>query len=281
MSSFKNMYKTYVSDTQQLKFLLGFKFSQDHLETLFSVIRSRGGFNNNPNVSQFKTAFKRLLMRNELQSSLNGNCLSNGTQIMSHAEAINNSTRTNNLIREIQSEIDDDELDVVNILPDYRPPQLTEFNNDAVVHIAGYVERHVKKEIKCTECLNCLSTDKLMYGALTAIKNQGGLIYPQQNIYRICKITEQEIRCSNMKSKNFFAQLINKVFRSVLNSHIFCNINHSLTDINNDHKSLLIKSIVDYYIKIRCFHLAKQANLSNTDTFVRKKLTKLIHYKNQ
>lgn len=74
MSTFKNMYKKYIVETNELKYLLTLKFSQDHLETLFSVIRSRGGFNNNSNCGQFKTAFKILLMRNELQSSLNCNC---------------------------------------------------------------------------------------------------------------------------------------------------------------------------------------------------------------
>lgn len=33
-----------------------YKLSQDHLEMLFSVIRSHGGCNNNPTANQFKTA---------------------------------------------------------------------------------------------------------------------------------------------------------------------------------------------------------------------------------
>ena len=34
----------------QFKYILTYKFSQDHLELLFSCVRSRGGHNNNPNV---------------------------------------------------------------------------------------------------------------------------------------------------------------------------------------------------------------------------------------
>ena len=35
------------------KYLLTYKYSQDHLELLFSCIRSCGGWNNNPNCLQF------------------------------------------------------------------------------------------------------------------------------------------------------------------------------------------------------------------------------------
>ncbi len=272
------MYKRYI-ESNELQFLLTFKFSQDHLETLFSVIRNRGGFNNNPNVVQFKTAFKRLLMRNELRSSLNGNCLTDNTGI-NHAERINKTRRnqqTNTNIVEYEED-EEDEIDVVNIDTD-SPKALTEYVTDVVGHIAGFVERHLKKVIKCCECLDCLSTKDVFYGRLTVIKNQGGLTHPQQNIYKICKIAEQEIRCANIKDKNFFIRLSAKILRSVCNSHIFCNVKHSNGSIDNDHKTLLIKSVIDYYIKIRCFHLAKEQNV--VDVFVRKKLTKLVHFKNQ
>ena len=38
------------------KYLLTYKFSQDHLELLFSCITSRGGWNNNPHCLQMKYA---------------------------------------------------------------------------------------------------------------------------------------------------------------------------------------------------------------------------------
>lgn len=265
---------------KELKYLLAFKFSQDHLETLFSVIRSRGGFNNNPNCAQFTTAFKRLLIRNELASSLNSNCLSDGARI-SHTEAINSSIRTNKTTCQSRLPLEEeDEVDVVNINTDC-PEQLSEYAKDVVIHVAGYVERHLKKTIKCPHCLACLSTKDIVYGTLIIIKNQGKLVYPQQNIYKICKLAEQEIRCANIKDKNFFSRLSIKILRSVSSSHIFCNVKHSSNSLNNDHKTLLINAVVDYYIKIRCFHLAKQVNEKNTQEYVRKKFTKLIHFKNQ
>ena len=48
----------YLFDKSKLHFLLTFQLSQDHLETFFSFIRRFGGFNNNPTVVQFRSAYK-------------------------------------------------------------------------------------------------------------------------------------------------------------------------------------------------------------------------------
>lgn len=40
--------------TGQLSFILSYKISQDHIEMLFSAIRSRGGFNNNLTAAQYE-----------------------------------------------------------------------------------------------------------------------------------------------------------------------------------------------------------------------------------
>ena len=54
------------------KYLLTYKLSQDHIELLFSKIRKRFGHNNNANVLQFKTAMKKILLKNYISSSTLG-----------------------------------------------------------------------------------------------------------------------------------------------------------------------------------------------------------------
>jgi len=58
----------------------------------FSSIRGCGGFNNNPNALQLKSAYKRLLIRNELREFENGNCL------FDEIEILHVSSRPKNLI---------------------------------------------------------------------------------------------------------------------------------------------------------------------------------------
>lgn len=62
-------------NTTNFKYLLTYKFSQDHLESFFSKIRQRHGFNNNPNVLQLKYALKQILLENEITASPSGNSL--------------------------------------------------------------------------------------------------------------------------------------------------------------------------------------------------------------
>jgi len=53
-----------------MNYLLLYKLSQDYLEVFFSDMRKRGGFNNNPNAIQFRSAYKRLLVRSQVNGSL-------------------------------------------------------------------------------------------------------------------------------------------------------------------------------------------------------------------
>lgn len=144
MKSFKNIYESSVK-TRKLNFLLGFKFSQDHLETIFSVIRSRGGFNNNPNCSQFRTAFKRILMRNQLSSSINANCTFDSAQVLHFSNLIQNNNNIDvdvPLFHNDDQPIGEDEFDELNTV------RLTEYVRDVISYISGFVERHLKKKIR-------------------------------------------------------------------------------------------------------------------------------------
>ncbi|EFN79710.1 THAP domain-containing protein 9, partial [Harpegnathos saltator] len=59
---------------ENFSFLMTYKISQDHIETFFSAIRSRGGFNNNPTAWEFKTVFKHLLVKTDIRILYNTNC---------------------------------------------------------------------------------------------------------------------------------------------------------------------------------------------------------------
>lgn len=60
LNNLKQLYE--VVKKNGMSYLLSYKLSQDHLEVFFSALRSLGGFNNNPNAIQFKSAYKRLLV---------------------------------------------------------------------------------------------------------------------------------------------------------------------------------------------------------------------------
>lgn len=75
INSLIELYKLQVVEEQNLLFIPMNKFSQDHLEMYFSKVRAMGGFNNNPTIAQFISAFKTLLLNTQLKANKNGNCI--------------------------------------------------------------------------------------------------------------------------------------------------------------------------------------------------------------
>ncbi|KAF2879694.1 hypothetical protein ILUMI_26470 [Ignelater luminosus] len=74
INSLKNMYIELKRD-YSLSYIPTHKLSQDHIELFFGTIRSAGGYNNNPTVRQFRSAYTKILVHTELKESSRGNCV--------------------------------------------------------------------------------------------------------------------------------------------------------------------------------------------------------------
>ena len=76
IDSMLSLYDTLINlGPYKMSFLCMFKISQDHLELLFEKIRSAGGCNNNPSARQFCASYKKLLVYNDIQDVIRGNCM--------------------------------------------------------------------------------------------------------------------------------------------------------------------------------------------------------------
>lgn len=74
MSSLKLMFNQFIKNEEVMESLSTYYLQQDVLEMFFGKIRARGGFNNNPNIDQFKGAYRRLMANLDIISSTFGNC---------------------------------------------------------------------------------------------------------------------------------------------------------------------------------------------------------------
>jgi hypothetical protein len=63
---------TLLKEAYNLRYLLTYELSQDHLKVFFSAIRAKRGHNNNPSAIQFQSAYRQMLVRHEINAS--GNC---------------------------------------------------------------------------------------------------------------------------------------------------------------------------------------------------------------
>ena len=283
ITSVKSLYEKYVKGNDApLHYLLTYKLSQDHLELLFGAIRSSCGCNNNPNVRQFIAAYKRLLMRHEVETST-GNCTAlDVTRILQSATSSNTMrkavpdesediavARRYGIIVCPPSHIDYDYADITNF------SQLSPFKDAVVGYIAGYVVRMVRKKINCSECKSALISDGAdgfdeppSCRALLTQKNRGGLLQPSVSVIKICKETEKSFQRllhtldENLPHSDGLASAISTTVLQAVVGETFEELENHMFDSepDNNHIFALIKCIVKCYCKIRFHHMTKRFN---------------------
>ena len=160
IKAFQNLFKHLVT-SGKLKYILTYKFSQDHLELFFCALRACGGFNNNPTAQQFRAAYKRLFLRSGIKAC-GGNCEAKDETNMldmldNFAVANENINLTNSalirkydLIEKVPVKNEHDYTDAPNIV------YLSEYKHAAIQYIAGYVAKSVTKQTLCIKCKKAL-----------------------------------------------------------------------------------------------------------------------------
>lgn len=144
----ENMFSLFdILEPLGVEYLLTYKLCQDYLETFFSAIRSRGGFNNNPNAIQFKSAYQRLLIRHELSEVENGNCIFDGIDILVVSSKHKENTRDPIEVENVVNSCVDFDHDYITSFVALSP-----FSLHVVESIAGYVASKILDNISCIIC---------------------------------------------------------------------------------------------------------------------------------
>ncbi|KYN15587.1 THAP domain-containing protein 9 [Trachymyrmex cornetzi] len=283
LQSVLGLSKILLSD-DNFQYLLTYKLSQDHLETFFSAVRSRGGFNNNPNAKQFMSAYKRLLVHAEVDISKSANnIVLDETVVLNVSSAILVPHKDiNNVMQD-----DTDEHDIYSIDKSDHDYSLyhnewlhSDYVQDVVTYIAGFIARSVTKIIKCEICASYLIQDKVL-SHLQKRKCRGGLISASENLVQTCLIAEKVFRIHNnvLTTKNIMSKLVLETIATIP-SDVFKNETH-LYDQSPmaDHRKQLLEIILTKYFNLRLHH--KSASKKDTIVRIRSMYTKLILFKNQ
>jgi len=150
-------------------------------------------------------------------------------------------------------------------------------------YISGFVVRRVKEKICCDFCSRCLEGPHKP-GNLIALKTNGGLIQPSEDVLKITRKTEEVLRQynKNIFQKGFAAFAENKVFKSVASQCFESNemFTHDLQhEILSSHKFKLIKLIIQMYLKVRLHYEGKVR--SQPKNYIRHSFTKQILFQHQ
>lgn len=276
---------------QNYRYFLTHRLSQDHLETFFSRVRRRHGWNNNPTPLQFKWALRALLLKNRVLPSSRANCA-----MIEEAE---------NTIVEMETE------HIKPIDPSLKPfvealSSPGEYHQHALYYISGYIARTVaKKKIKCVKCKISLSSsdsdthvthnDHHYESLFTRRKNNGGLTFCD-DMYKIIKECDSALRKQLVGPKGPVLTVTPKLLGHITRHVISCVSNHVFTDIweheqnsqhiatEDSHTHQIIKEACRLFCTMIYHHhehVIRDRYILNDKGTVRHKLTKNIIFLHQ
>ena len=286
-------------------YVLTYKFSQDHIELLFSCIRSRGGFNNNPNILQFKTALKQILMRNSILASNKANVLCFESENQGSIFSFKNSKRRTPVSEMFDSQLhsttntENDE----EILKVFQSTEISMVTSNVLYYIAGFIVRSISKSIDCNQCSQALVLPRIItehqyfiapYAGFTNRKNRGGLVQSSDSVYKVIVNCEKAFKinvlnqpCKISLKSNLLQKMLIQVVSSCDWSHHFPQFNDHVYHIDigfeDDHVTQIVKRIATKYFNMRLHTYAKRFTreiVNKNNTSVRRQLSKLILFKN-
>jgi len=264
------------------RYLLTYKFSQDHLELFFSSVRRRGGWNNNPSAKQFAYAYRALLNRASVTASNVANVLQQDNTDLLH------------LSQPAEQTVEPFVPTNFNIDHDYCTVQhLSLFVSNVVEYISGWVARKLTPKIACADCLGALVTTadkKQKTSSLIEIKNNGGLVKPAESLVRVVqeaeKVLREMVNIHHVRKEDYWDYHLETRVLERIPSDVFSNgdmaehFQNSLHGIDS-HYTDLIRNICRVYIRMRRFHAINLTNQRLHGRSVRQSLTKTILFKNQ
>lgn len=127
-----------------------FQYSQDHLETFFSLMRSAQGANNNPTYQQFQAAYRSLLICSPHLSAEKTNCIINSTEILTVSSDRKPAVSSSNSIPKVL----DIEMDYFSAINSEIEPYTLHMFAIAATNIELIAKRNIKSR-SVSACQDC------------------------------------------------------------------------------------------------------------------------------
>lgn len=268
-------------------YIITYRLSQDHLELFFSCVRQRGGWNNNPSASQFRHAYRKLLVHADIQAPTSANVAPTmeGIETLGHQgrprqkEGASEENMSGSSDESLENTISAF-LDVAG--HDYgNPTGLSPFSEDVVAYIGGYVVRAISKKLTCNGCIDALLDDDTS-SILIMIRDNGGLLKPSAFVLRLLCCAEETFRLEQSKCKKLaVGSVVLKSFNLFISKHgdKLPRCEHYAEEPS--HIVSLAKVTLQKYVTIRLREFARRVTETNRGLQVRQMLTKQILFRNQ
>lgn len=283
MNSLKMMYMETVEKFKLLKFIPTYYINQDAVEIFFGKIRSLGGFNDNPNVEQFRAAYRKLLANDSIIVSRKGNCESHRTVCNPFTDILFISSR-----RDMTKGLSENEEEIAMLeeveklhekladLTAYASSELTDdLPNYTIAHIASIIEEKIKETDNCPDCLKVFDDCEKVADSLICSRSNKT---PCMSTCTICKEADRFLKLELLRGDIKFTTIYYSILNNLDVDRMYNEHNFSS---HPEHKHYLIRTVAEGYVKIKGVFLAKTANQELHNEKFRYKFRKLIHFYGQ
>lgn len=295
LTNFRSFYMEYVS-SNILPHVLTFRFSQDHLELLFASIRQMFGCNDNPSAKQFESAWRRLLGQHQITASKSANCANNDTMYLTVLNA-SSRKKTNDKLKKGQHGnenniliapkcilIDDEEIiNMRSIVLD--PVYSDNLKGHMISYMACVIQQNIihgrwYAPISCEKCLNAFSEDEYIDDEFIELKIKTQKLRPAaRSTFQICFTAEKLLEKNEFKPIENTA-LLNELLQIINLNELFSYSDFS-THSESGHKLRLVRLVVNMFLRKRQEYISRCNTLDAHETFWRRKLKKVVHFKGQ
>lgn len=274
----KQIYQKLVQTKELDEFCVG-RVVQCSLESLFSRCRSHSmlGSNTNPTTVQFTSIIKKLLVNNEVTSSIFSNTLDQ-LDILQVSSYVPKKPEQKFFCIEEDDSILETRSDIENVNTDNNPSTSSAINNANIddsldtsmalseinksiglASISGEIDQRIKKKLimKCELCCKVPTEDELLNIEAFPTSNYNKL--PCKSTYLICHTTNEILEPKLLKINFNYHEIVHTSMTEIRSHSIFQNSRFDL----HPHKYELIQSIVETFISIKAAYAAKKLTLEN------------------
>lgn len=311
LTNVRLFYEQYVERDGVMNEVNTFTFSQDHIEIFHSKLRSRHGHNTNPNVVQFKGAFRQIQCNSEIRAPESANCIafdafdgqmdiltpqSNvyfGSSRRPKLDILRNEVFQTNLANQYDQILDEigeleDIIDIEGI--EANAPIIDGISGASIAYAARLIEKKIETQTFYCDCCKFVFSEnkKLADPLIYTIESKR----PCNSTFYICNLVDRFMKLYRPKcfdesavdettGKSFerdFRVLFYMIFQEIDLVKVY---HQSEFTGHEEHKFHLIRCIVKEYIRIKTSQISKQITLSHYDKLLRTKLTRWIHFAGQ
>lgn len=242
-----------------------FQFSQDSLETFFSLIRSSLGCNTNPNTQQFMAAYRKLLLVMPHMSSKHTNC-----NYFDVSDLLTVSSQS--ITKPSKSDIKN--ANAIELDTDYKvliSTELDPYEEHLVAFISSGIETNIIRKLRaqsvsgCQHCPSAFRENNRIYDTFIAKKKKSG-----HEMSQPCSSTRDIVMAANsifkllQGSTNVDFNTMGKTIWNCLdlealyNSTSFDSHSHTGASDSFTHKEYFVFQIVEEYLLLKSCNIGRR-----------------------